>query len=328
LIKALNIKDSLMDALIVMGACFLADCKSKATMVAILRAIRSSRVLFMPQLHKKLLNNMAYQSHLEKIDKNDAIFFLSHRHYVARGLTTLQRIQTAVFHYEYEINRFDKAYIENVYRKQGLTLWQDTVNDTTFDIRLMMGNDILYEGGCSLVLHVDGGRVCVISYSIVPREIFFLKDASSSGSKNLEQSVIFVTRKQLASDHAYQNAFNKAFDRTTPTHLCISALTGIALAQGYDCFIGISAEAHPALTDEYQRNFDVAYTQFWKSLNGQRLSPYGYLIDLPMSLTSLDDLEPKARKRAIKRRQHGDNVYTQAHSVIQKHLLNVHLRLP
>ncbi len=301
---------------------FFADYKGKSLLVAIIRLLRTSRLLFLPQLRKQLLENTAYQKHTNKIDKNDAIFFLSHQHYLARGLTTRQRVRSALFHYEHELNNFDEDYFKAVYCMDGLTLWSADVEDVVYDIRLMPGNDVLYEGGCSIVFHVNGERICVISYSVVLQEIFLPKSVGINSEKTRMQSTFFVTRKQLTSDHNYQKSFNKVFDRTTPAHLCFGALTGIVLAQGHHSFIGISPEMHPSFKVGYERNFDVAYTQFWDSLNGQPISPYGYLIDLPMHLTSLDQLDARARKRAIARRQHTDNVYTQAYDVIRKHLMN------
>lgn len=154
------------------------------------------------------------------------------------------------------------------------------------------------------------------------KEIFLPKSTEINNEKRYRRSELFVTRKQLSGDHAYQKSFNKFFDRTTPAHLCFGAFTGMALAQGYSSFIGISRERHPSFKIGYDRNFDVAYTQFWDSLNGRPISPYGYLIYLPMQLTSLDQLDPKARKRAISRRQHIDDVYAKAYDVILKHLMN------
>lgn len=231
-------------------------------------------------------------------------------------------MKTALFHYEHEINNFTQDYFNAVYGKNGLTLWQKKIEDTIFDIRLMPGNDVLYEGGCSLVFHINDERICVVSYSVVEKEIFLPASAELNNEKALMQSILFVTRKQLTGDHSYQKVFNKAFDRTTPAHLCLGALTAIALAQGYHSFLGISPEMHPSLKIEYQRNFEVAYTQFWDSLNGQPISPYGYLIELPIQLTALDELDGKARKRAIARRQHTENVYTQAYDIIKKHLIS------
>jgi uncharacterized protein len=319
--KNTNPNNSVIDVLTAIVRDFFADFKSMSILVAGARVLRRGKLLFMPDIREKMLKNAAYQKHIENIDKNDSIFFLSHRHYLAKGLTTEQRSQTALLHYQHEINGFDKAYYNSVYCEDGLTLWSQNIDDILFDIRLMPGNDVLYEGACSIVFHINKARVCVVNYTLAPTDIFAIDKSKLKTDCQLNENILFVSRKQSTGDHSYQKDFNRIFDRTTPAHLCFGALTAIALAQGHKTFIGIAPEVHPSINDDFAKFFDVAYTQFWNSLDGEKVSPYGYLMDLPMAMTPLDELDAKARKRAIARRQHIDNVYEEASIVIKKHLL-------
>lgn len=320
--NATNHKNAMIDVITSICIDFIADFKSLSMLVAVARVFRRSKLFLMPQLRKQLLKNAAYQSHIKRIDKNDSIFFLAHRYYLAKGLTSAQRSQATLCHYENEINAFTESYYQSVYQQLGLVLWTATVEDIVFDIRLMPGNDVLYEGACSIVFHINGARVCVVNYSLVPLDIFIPDRSQLKINQNFGESILFVSRKQSTGDHSYQKDFNKFFDRTTPAHLCFGALSAIALTQGHTTFIGIAPEVHPSINDDVAKFFDVAYTQFWDSLYGKKVSPYGYLMDLPMAMTPLEELDPKARKRAIARRQHINNVYTQAYDVMQKHLMN------
>lgn len=316
----------LMSAIRLISDEFFADYKKKSSFSALIRLYRKAKILGMPDLLKALFNNAAYQNHVTKIDNTDSLFFLSHKYYLAQGFTFKQRALAALYHYEQETKRFDMYYYQNVYCKNGLILWSKTADNIIFDIRLMPGNDALYEGGCSVVFHVSSVRVCVLSYSVIPLNIILPELAISTNTKKInKQSALFVTRKQLTSDHTYQKSFDKIFNRITPAHLCLGALAGIGLAQGYEYFIGISASVHPSLKPEFSKTFDAAYTQFWASLGGQIKSPYGYLVELPIHLTPLEQLTPNARKRAILRRKHINQVYEEASSVIQKHLLPLNL---
>jgi uncharacterized protein len=303
---------------------FFADFKCMSILVAGARVLRRSKLLFMPDIREQMLKNVAYQKHIEKIDKNDSIFFLSHRHYLAKGLTTAQRSQTALLHYQHEINGFDEGYYKSVYCEDGLTLWSKNIDDILFDIRLMPGNDVLYEGACSIVFHINAVRICVVNYSLVSSDIFLPGRLQLETKLKLGESVLFVSRKQSTGDHSYQKDFNKVFDRTTPAHLCFGAFSAIALAQGHSVFIGITPEVHPSINDDVAKFFDTAYTRFWESLDGKKLSPYGYLMKLPMVMTPLEELDAKARKRAVARRQHIDNVYAQTLTVMQKHMVSLH----
>jgi uncharacterized protein VirK/YbjX len=287
------------------------DCLKYSPPVAILRAFRAGRFISMRDIRARLQNNQAYAGHVRTIGNTDPLFFLSHRYFLAKGLSARQRAQCALFHYEYEVNNFGPLYLDRVYRGDGLTLWSEKIDGNTYDIKLTPGNDVLYEGGLSIVFHFNGERVCVVSYSTVPSVTFNPQAKSPKGAE------IFVTRKQLASNHDYQKAFNKAFDRTTPAHLCIGALAGLAMAQGYQRFIGIEPEFHPSCFSNTRKHFDVAYTQFWESLSGRKESPFGTVVSLPLKLPSVDEMDAKARKRALARRQHMENVRQSVYQIMK-----------
>jgi uncharacterized protein len=287
----------------------------------VLRVLRASRILGMGEVRRQLKANPAYQRHVAAIAKDDAVFFLSHRHYLACGLTPQQRATTALHHYEHEVNAFDRGYFDAVYRGPGLVLWRAEIEDGVFDIRLMPGNDVLYEGGVSVVAFYNGLRIAVLSYANVQAPVFVPGFVPERGEPALGAETVFITRKQLTADHSYQKAFNKAFDRSTPGHFCFAAMAGIALAQGYSRIVAITPEVHPSCSPEIEKHFHVAYTEFWESLSGRRVSPFGYLVDLPMRMTPLDEMDAKARKRAVARRKHVQTVQDSAQAIIRAHLL-------
>lgn len=72
-LKTLKIKDPFFHVMMLSG--FFSDCKKMSMPVAIIRALRASRIVCMPRLAKQLFNNAAYQKHINKINKDDAIFF-------------------------------------------------------------------------------------------------------------------------------------------------------------------------------------------------------------------------------------------------------------
>ncbi len=300
---------------------FFADCKGYSVPVATVRAIRASRIYGMGDLRQQLSANAAFSSHVSTGAKHDPIFFLSHRHFLARGLTAQQRAEIAVVHYQHEVNALNDSYFEAVYRDDGLVLWKETIEGETYDIRLMPGNDVLYEGGLSLVFHFNGIRICVVSFSTVPTKMFLPDFAPGKDEPQLQQTIFFVTRKQLTTDRSYQKAFNKAFDRSTPAHFCFGALTGLALAEGHRYFVGIEPEVHPSYTNDLREHFATAYTEFWESLSGRKVSPFGYLIDLPMKMTPLDNLEASKRKRALSRRKHIETVRNRAFQTLRPYMV-------
>lgn len=290
-------------------------------MTALQRARRKLLVLGYQSDLALLAGSPAFRAHVARGTQRDPLFFVSHRHYLAKGLTAWQRLDAAVCHYRHEDTRFGPGYGVQVYQGGGLKLWEKTVAGVRYDIRLSQGNDVLYEGGLSIVLHVDDGRVCVLTFSVVPTTLV-MPDLAPEQDAAIGQKIIFVTRKQLTPVRDYQTAFNAAFDRCTPAHLCFAALSGLALAQGFHCAFGIAPDRHPSFAPELSGQFQTAYSDFWLSLSGRKLSSLGYLIDLPMQLTPIDLLSGNRRKRALVRRAHGEQVLADTLERLTPHLRN------
>jgi uncharacterized protein VirK/YbjX len=281
--------------------------------VACLRVLRTSPLLTMPEVRRALLTNVALRRHVESIAATDHFFYMSHRHYLAQGLTRRQRAMVALHHYEREMSTFDEAYFCRVYDEQGLTLWQEDVAGVEYELRLSPGTDVLYEGGLSVTMFVDGGRVAVLSFTYVERAVIF-EDEHEVGS------TMFVSRKQLASDHAYQRVFNAAFDRCSVGHVCMAAVAGIAEAQGIISIAAIRSEAQPGYDPAQGQRFAVAYTEFWESFAGQVRGRFAHDLRLPLQLRPLNELPAKARRRARRRRTHLEAIVEQATETIRAHM--------
>lgn len=298
---------------------FLHDIKSMSFHIAFIRVLRSLKLIFYPMQLQRVLESKAYQQHVNNLNENDPFFFFSHRAYLAKGLSTTKRIKATANHYGYEAENFKGHYLREL-KDNGLYLWKANFEGVSFDLKLMHGNDVLYEGASSIVLYQNNERICVISFSIVQATDLLIASVRENFAISNNDNLLFITRKQPTSDYAYQNFFNKAFDRTTPAHLCMGALVGYAKTLGFQHAIGISAASHPSLTPENRHTLEAAYDDFWVSLNGKKLSPHGYLFNLPLKLSSLDNLDAKARKRAITRRGHAEQVALNAARVIYDYI--------
>ncbi len=280
--------------------------------VRIIRTARRSRIIGRDEAFRNLVTNPAFLGHLATDPVADPLFFLSHQHYLARGLSADQRIVSAQMHYDHEVRAFDEEYLNDVYQNGGLVLWSEIFRGIKYEIRIQPGNDVLYEGGISVIFFVDGGRVCVLSYSVVPASVL----VPGAGS----DPVLFLTRKQLTQNRAYQADFNRAFDRCMPGHLCMGAVVGIAAGLGHDKIFGITPERQPAWSSDRQDQFETTYAGFWESLGARRASALSYVIDLPLHMTPLDEMDAGRRRRARQRRAHIAAVEDSALAVISDRL--------
>jgi hypothetical protein len=291
---------------------FLPDCRRYSVPVAVVRVLRGSRLLGMTDLHAALAAQPAFQRHVALKGPQDGAFFLSYKHFLAQGLGGRTRAEAALAHYRHESEAFVPAYLDAVYEPEGLTLWAAEVEGVRYDMRLMLGHDVLHEGSLSVVFHVDGGRVCVLSFATMPGRLLGLGEEAPL--------VPFVVRKHLAQDHSYQTAFHKAFDRVTAAHLTFGAMSGIALAQGMPELVGVTAERQVSFRPARSEEFARAYTEFWESVGGRKVSDLAWRIPAQMELSPLEEMNARQRKRARTRRAHIEAVQAQSEATLRAYL--------
>lgn len=280
---------------------------------SLLRSARRSRIVMAPPVWPELAQNPAFALHVAGAGGRDPLFFLSHRHYLVRGLSASLRVQAAALHYRNEIETFSPDYVRRVYRGAGLRLWHRRAGGIDYDIRLMAGNDVAHEGGTSLVLHVDGARVGVMSYSLVPWGVL---GADAEGPETLH----LVTRQQSTADRAYRPAFARAFDETTPAHLCLAAMHGVVRALGAGSLAGVTGACQPAFRRALAAHFHRAYDAFWLSQGGRPVSRRAFVLPVPPLAPVLEDKTAARRRRALARRRHADEVEAHACAAVRAHL--------
>ena len=127
---------------------------------------RSLRVLLFYRDHARLLALGIYRDHLVQVH-DDVFHHLSHRDYLAKGLSLAQRVRCVATHYRFEEATFDAAYQRAVYRDGGLVLWRHEpdlgteggVDGRPVEIRLQMASRLNAEGDLTLILLAGGTRL-------------------------------------------------------------------------------------------------------------------------------------------------------------------------
>src|SRR5262249_36360635 len=156
-------------------------------------------------------------------------------------------------HYDYEERKRDVPYLDLVYGGRGLVLWQHTANGSHYELRLAVTEDNRYEGDLSVLLLVDGVRVCRMSFSYIDANVFGLAS----------QPAMFVTRNQ--TDRTAQlDRFRKTFKQNSPPYFCLAAICGIAMADGMRALYAIKHDAQIAYEERYAVGFMNSYTGFWR----------------------------------------------------------------
>lgn len=260
--------------------------------VAVLRSLRRSRMLLDLPSTRRLLASRSLAAHAAAEGDGDALFYLSSRSYLARGLGAPARIAAAACHYLDQDQRFDDLWFRAVHGGGGLVLWRHPVAAHDHDIVLRKGCDVADEGALSLVFRVDGGIHCVLSFSHVPGWIL-----QPPCGPDLPQHVWFITRKHLTMERDYQADFHRAFHRVSPAQMALSAFSGLVQRLGGRVAIGIGAACQPSDAPESHRHFTTAYDDFWLAHGAAPLGG-NFLLPLPLPHRNLADLPGPKRKRA------------------------------
>ena len=279
---------------------------------------RSLRVLLFRRAHQQLLALDIHRRYVA-LAHDDVFHHLSHRHYLARGLSLRQRVRCVLAHYRFEETVFDAAYKRAVYRDGGLPLWRHEEQDRgwRFEIRLEMAPRLCAEGDLTIAMRAIGGG----GESCLHRLSFSWVDGAFAG---IDAPIVpFIARNQghrtdVAAAFA---AFGQAFPNNSPNFFCFAALQGLAQALGVEQAAAVKAAWQSAWTPADAGHFANAYDGFWETLGGVPMAHLAYRIALPFHLKPLSEMPSRHRKRAALRRAHWREIGESACLALQRHLV-------
>lgn len=284
--------------------------------VAVLRSLRRSRMVLDLPSTRRLLASRTLAAHAAAEGDGDALFYLSSRSYLARGLSARARIAAAACHYLDQDQRFDDLWFRAVHGGEGLVLWRHPVALHDHDIVLRKGRDVADEGALSLIFRVDGGIHCVLSFSHVPGWVL-----QPPGGPDLPQHVWFITRKHLTMERSYQADFHRAFHRTSPAQMALAAFSGMAQRLGATLAVAVGSARQPSQRSERNGDFVTAYDDFWCARGAAPLGD-NYLLPLPLPHKPLDGLHGMKRKRTRLRQEAQREVEVAAFEAVGKYLVS------
>ncbi|WP_280155714.1 DUF535 family protein [Piscinibacter sp. XHJ-5] len=285
---------------------FVAARHADGWLDACVRFIGAARAVFTYRKHRELLALEIVDKYVSDDGQGDALFHISHRHYLSTELSFRERIDCALTHYRYEGQSYTAAYKEAVYHHQGLTLWSRRVDSRRYALVLRATTDLRHEGGISVVLLADGHCLNEMSFAWVPGELL-----------GLDRDVVpFITRNQSAHhDTAPVVQFRQDFPQNSPSYFCLAAMHGIAEANGKPHLAGIRHDCQIAFDERYASSFRSSYCDFWKSFGGVEQCRQAYLMPVPLVPPPLSSVKAKHRGRAIERRRHWSEISSGAAAI-------------
>jgi len=278
------------------------------------------RVLLFRRAHVELLAMDVYRNYVTQVH-DDVFHHLSHRNYLAKGLSLRERVRCVQTHYRFETATFDAAYQQAVYRDGGLVVWQHTVDGMRFTIQLELAERLNAEGDLTLTARLDGIRLHRLSFSWV--DSGFAGVPAASRPAVVSAIVPFVARNQGHHAEAAEafKVFERIFPQNSPSFFCFAALQGIAQRLGMEQIVAVKATAQCAYDAARDTRFGNAYDGFWQTLGGVPLAGRGWRILLPLQRKPLGEMSAKHRKRAMQRRAYWHDIGVAAGAAVARHLL-------
>ena len=270
-----------------------------------LRLLAASRILFFPRLLLRYLKINIWRKLKCGTREHDPMYFLVHKYYLSKRLTVKERIQSAIEHHAYELKNFNRMYESDVYRGIGIIIWERRIDDHHFSIILTGSEDNRNEGDLSIIFTADSQCLWRTSFSYVNTNIF-----------KLDHGVTILISRNQAENTSGREVFIEYFGQNQLQFLCLSAVCGIAAANGWTKILCIRHNLQIAYEDRYEIGFRNSYTMLWQQFDAREIDRHVYELDVPLKVRPLQLINRSHRARARARRQYWDSITCSARTAL------------
>jgi uncharacterized protein VirK/YbjX len=201
-------------------------------------------------------------------------------------------------HHNYELHAYNRDYVNQVYRSEGLLLWQRSFDELHFKIVLASTADYRQEGDLTAIFSVNNIGLCTISFCYLNANIFGLKP-------NVTMLISRIQTHRTGS--SVRDWFDRHFKQNTPQLFCLNAVCGIAMANGFATVFAIKHDAQVSY-GEPKSGLRNSYTELWEKFDAVEVDRHVYMLNVPLKLRPIEQVGPVHRRRARVRRRHWDEI--------------------
>ena len=238
------------------------------------------------------------------------VFKYLHR-YLFTSARRAERLAALTNHYKYLTRRTTPHFFEKLVNEKPC-MWRQDSDQTRIEICLTFPYPADQEGDLGLQLVMNGKRLQIISFSIIPGSLIGEPD----------EQILFVGRVQgLVASEKIRHA-TKCCRDITPCALLMAALDGVTKAFGIRTIVGVGSKEQLSTThvDTGDRlHFD--YDQFWASLHAEKTATDFYRLASPMVHKALESVPSNHRKRTRLKREFKTQVSDAVESYLRQHCL-------
>ena len=266
--------------------------------VALVRHVRSLRLLLIPRLARSALDARRRLLGNGRHPPAGQLVFIQHSFYLSKALRWYERPRAALEHLRFVERGFTNGFLRHLERNGSITLWERRMDAGEIAIRLQPA--VGPEGELSVVASVNGQPAGVVSFA-------FTRCTTPAGLS--QGATLFVARSQSSVTH---DKLLAALPVSRPQALCMAAVEGIALAVGATRIVGIGHAAQYCYSASRHASFMHSYDDFWRQQGGLEI-PGGFAMPVPLAFRALDQIEPKHRQRARRRRALQGDISASSH---------------
>jgi uncharacterized protein VirK/YbjX len=187
--------------------------------------------------------------------------------------------------------------MRQVYRSNGLVLWERSFGDLHFTIVLIASLDNRHEGDLSVILYVNKVILYQMSFCYLKSDIFGLPPCMT----------MLISRNQTDRTSLRQS-FDQCFKQNTPQLFCLSAVCGIALTNEFRTMFAIKHDAQIAYEGPLHTGFHNSYAALWEKFDAVEIDGHVFLLKVPLNLRPVRLVSRDHRRRARARRQYWDEI--------------------
>ena len=196
-------------------------------------------------------------------------------------------------------------YESDVYRGIGIIIWERQIDGHHFSIILTGSEDNRNEGELSIIFKANGQYLWRASFSYVDSDIF-----------KLNHGVTILISRNQAENKSGRELFTEYFGQNQLQFLCLSAVCGIATANGWTKILGIRHNLQIAYQDCYEIGFRNSYTLLWQQFDAREIDRHVYELDVPLKVRPLQQINRSHRARARARRQYWESITCSARAAL------------
>jgi uncharacterized protein VirK/YbjX len=260
--------------------------------------------------HKRAPLNLIDQIKLMKLLRYFTINKLAHlrvnlyhlTEYLSCSLSTDEKSKALFYHYNYLKTIFSLHQLKQLFN-DGVECYTENIENYEYNIVLTGSSTLEFEGSLSLFLRMNGVKIAVLSFTIVPGVLFGLED----------EKVGYITCLQRIGQHkANIQIAIKHFRDIIPSFILMRSFEAILSVLKIDTCVGVAyTNQITAMKNINNENYYSFYDERWMNYGGI-YKDGNYIIPTPFAQKPLLSIKQTHRNRTVKKRNKLKEIYNES----------------